>query len=186
MKIDDIAPSLCFAPPKPPRSSDERLQMRNVLAPNDNYAVSVMPVGGRALLLSDMPGSIEVHTDTLIFEKANKAGPMGGFHDNPALPLGMLGSFGAAHPLYTGSSLDASGSLYGILNVQRLTTADSRQACLPACLQFSCITTYSITVQSEDVHDQVMVIGRRRSGCSISRAPTPPPPSPIRGSPGVK
>ena len=74
-----------------------------------------------------MPGSIAVHTDTLTFDKANKPGPTGGFHDHPPLPLGMMGAFGAAHPLYTGSSLDASGNLYGILNVQRLTTKDPRQ-----------------------------------------------------------
>lgn len=40
--------------------------------------------------------------------------------------MGMMGSFGAAHPLWTGSSLDGSGDAYGLLNVQRLTTLDPR------------------------------------------------------------
>ena len=48
------------------------------------------------------------------------------FTDVPPLPRGMMGSFGSAHPLWTGSSLDSSGDAYGLLNVQRLLKADPR------------------------------------------------------------
>lgn len=63
----------------------------------------------------------------LEFGKATKMYPViGDFKDEPAIPPGMMGSFGAAHPLWSGSSLDASGDVYGIVNVQRLTTLDPR------------------------------------------------------------
>jgi len=125
VKMDDIAPSLAFGQTKPPRDSDIKRQYRNLLAPNDNYAVSLMPVNGSVLLLSDMPGCIIFDPYSLTFEKAItknrtqvpfdpyadphlecKADKTMSFKDEPGLPLGMIGAFGSAHPLYTGSSLD--------------------------------------------------------------------------------
>jgi hypothetical protein len=52
---------------------------------------------------------------------------VGKFTDIPQIPLGMMASFGSAHPLWTGSSLDASGDAYGLLNVQRLSGVDPRR-----------------------------------------------------------
>ena len=126
-KIEDIAPSLTFGIPSPERTSD-KLGLPNVLAPNDNLAVNIVTIQDRILLLSDRPGSIEFHTDTLEFDtiKSSMPGPFNSFIDEPSIPIGMMGSFGAAHPLWTGSSLDGSGDAYGLLNVQRLTTFDQR------------------------------------------------------------
>ena len=124
--IDDIAPSLSFGTPDPPRSSD-RIGLPNVLASNDNLAVNIISVQGRLLMISDQPGSISFDPNTLEFGKAaSPMPPHNAFVDHPPLPVGMMGAFGSAHPLYTGSSLDSSGDLYGLLNVQRLTTVDKR------------------------------------------------------------
>jgi carotenoid cleavage dioxygenase-like enzyme len=126
-KIQDIAPSLTFGVPSPPRKSDKE-GLPNVLAANDNLAVNVVTMQDRILMLSDRPGSIEYHPDTLEFDKIKSSmpGPFCDFKDIPSIPLGMMASFGAAHPLWTGSSLDGSGDAYGLLNVQRLSTVDPR------------------------------------------------------------
>ncbi len=128
VKIDDIAPSLTFGVPAPPRKSDAQ-GLPNVLAPNDNLAVNVIGIQDRVLMLSDQPGSIEFSLETLEFGKhqSSMPGPLCAFKDEPAIPLGMMASFGSAHPLWTGSSLDSSGDAYGLLNVQRLSTLDPRK-----------------------------------------------------------
>lgn len=125
--IDDISPSLTFGVPEPPRHSDKE-GLPNVLAPNDNLAVNIISIQDRILMISDQPGSIEFNPHTLEFgkHKSPMPGPFCAFTDIPPLPLGMMGSFGSAHPLWTGSSLDSSGDTYGLLNVQRLTTSDHR------------------------------------------------------------
>ena len=127
VEIDDISPSLTFGVPEPPRKSDKE-GLPNVLASNDNLAVNVIAVQDRILMVSDQPGSIEFSQETLEFgkHKSPMPGPFCAFTDIPALPLGMMGSFGSAHPLWTGSSLDSSGDAYGLLNVQRLSTLDHR------------------------------------------------------------
>jgi carotenoid cleavage dioxygenase-like enzyme len=128
VKINDIAPSLSFGVPQPPRESD-KLGLPNVLAPNDNLAVNIISMQNRILMISDQPGSIQFDQDTLEFgkHKSSMPGPANAFKDIPSIPLGMMGSFGSAHPLWTGSSLDSSGDAYGLLNVQRLSTMDHRQ-----------------------------------------------------------
>ena len=128
VEIDDIAPSLTFGVPAPPRKSDVQ-GLPNVLAPNDNLAVNVIGIQDRVLMLSDQPGSIEFSLETLEFGKhqSSMPGPLCAFKDEPAIPLGMMASFGSAHPLWSGSSLDASGDAYGLLNVQRLSTLDPRR-----------------------------------------------------------
>jgi carotenoid cleavage dioxygenase-like enzyme len=126
VKENDIAPSIAFSPPSPPRLSD-KLGMPNVLAPNDNLGVNVVTVGGQILMLSDQPGCISFDSNTLEFGRAAKPFPgSGDFKDEPPLPAGMGGVFGSAHPLWTGSSLDGSGDAYGLLNVMRLTVMDPR------------------------------------------------------------
>ena len=99
-----------------------------MLASNDNLGVNVVAMQDRVLMLSDQPGSIEFSLDTLEFGKhqSSMPGPLCAFTDVPAIPTGMMASFGAAHPLWTGSSLDSSGDTYGLLNVQRLSTLDHR------------------------------------------------------------
>ena len=128
VKINDIAPSLSFGVPQPPRKSD-KLGLPNVLAPNDNLAVNIITIQDRILMVSDQPGSIQFDQNTLEFgkHKSSMPGPADAFKDIPSIPLGMMGSFGSAHPLWTGSSLDSSGDAYGLLNVQRLSTIDHRQ-----------------------------------------------------------
>ena len=126
IEIDDIAPSLTFGKPDPPRRSD-RLGLPNVLASNDNLAVNIISIQERLLMVSDQPGSIQFSPDTLEFAPhASPMPPKSAFTDIPPLPHGMMGAFGSAHPLWTGSSLDSSGDCYGLLNVQRLITLDER------------------------------------------------------------
>eukprot|EP00933_Yihiella_yeosuensis_P067233 TRINITY_DN7197_c0_g1_i1.p1 TRINITY_DN7197_c0_g1~~TRINITY_DN7197_c0_g1_i1.p1 ORF type:complete len:594 (+),score=85.17 TRINITY_DN7197_c0_g1_i1:48-1829(+) len=120
----DIAASLAFSPPDPLRMSD-KLGLPNCLAPNDNLAVNVVAVGGEVQLLSDLPGSISFNPQTLEFGKAGYP-VMEWFQDEPKLPPGMQGAFGSAHPLWSESSLDGSGDIYGLINVQRVTTLDER------------------------------------------------------------
>jgi len=115
---------MSFAPTTPPRDSDVHRKYRNLLAPNDNLAINVMPLNGTLLLLSDMPGAIKFDHNELTFSKAHTAPS---FKDKPGLPPAMVGAFGSAHPLYSGSSLDATGDLYGIINAQRLAPIDHRQ-----------------------------------------------------------
>lgn len=124
---DDIAPSLTFGKPHPPRMSD-RFGLPNIFpAKNDNLAVNLVTVGGDILMVSDMPGCIRFDPHTLEFDKAASPMPViGDFVDEPRLPRGMGGMFGSAHPLFTGSSLEGSGDLYGLLNVQRMLTWDPR------------------------------------------------------------
>ena len=125
-EIDDIAPSLAFGKPEPPRLSD-RTGLPNVLASNDNLAVNIISMKQKLLMISDQPGSIEFDPDTLEFGKhTSPMPPHSAFTDIPPLPTGMMGAFGSAHPLWTGSSLDSTGDTYGLLNVQRLTTLDRR------------------------------------------------------------
>ena len=73
-KLQDIAPSLTFGVPSPERSSD-KTGLPNVLASNDNLAVNVVTIQDRILLLSDRPGSIEFHPDTLEFDQVKSSMP---------------------------------------------------------------------------------------------------------------
>ena len=127
VEINDIAPSLSFGVPQPPRTSDKE-GLPNVLASNDNLAVNIIAMQDRILMISDQPGSIQFNSSTLEFYKHMSSMPVvGKFTDIPKIPLGMMASFGSAHPLWTGSSLDASGDAYGLLNVQRLSGFDPRR-----------------------------------------------------------
>lgn len=124
---EDIAPSLTFGVPRPPRRSDY-LGLPNIVAANDNLAVNIMAIGGQIQMLSDRPGTMSFDPETLEFGYASSPFPViGNFSDEPPVPKGMSAMFGSAHPLYTGSSLDCSGDLYGLVNVQRYVAADPRR-----------------------------------------------------------
>ena len=127
VEINDIAPSLSFGKPDPPRLSD-RIGIPNFLASNDNLAVNIISIQQRLLMISDQPGSIQFSPSTLEFAPhSSPMPPKSAFTDILPIPEGMAGAFGSAHPLWTGSSLDSSGDCYGLLNVQRLVTLDHRQ-----------------------------------------------------------
>ena len=163
--VDDIAPSLAFSQPQPPRLSD-RLGLPNFLASNDNLAVNVISIQQRLLMISDQPGSIEFDPATLAFGKAaSPMPPHSAFTDIPPLPAGMMGAFGSAHPLWTGSSLDSSGDVYGLLNVQRLSTLDTR----PEQIRLFRITTEEQRpTNASSIHPTPNPWLTRRAVCTIN------------------